>query len=165
MIEVVFFILFIWPFLVKYFHFFYFLQLNHYTLSWIREEFGEKIFKRVFLNFWTVIEIPFYLIALILYFVEKNAFEFIFTDLIFYYLMILNIYVLGKLFRGRILKPRFDARTLVWFLFLSSISWISFYYSSQVNLSIFYITLLTILIFPYFFIDIFYKLYRKWKNT
>jgi hypothetical protein len=67
----------------------------------------------VFLNFWTVIEIPFYLIALILYFVEKNAFEFIFTDLIFYYLMILNIYVLGKLFRGRILKPRFDIRTLV----------------------------------------------------
>jgi hypothetical protein len=80
-------------------------------------------------------------------------------------LMILNIYVLGKLFRGRILKPRFDIRTLVWFLFLSSVSWISFYYSSQVNLSIFYITLLTILIFPYFFIDIFYKLYRKGKNT
>jgi hypothetical protein len=98
---------------VKYFQALYFLQLNNFSLIGIREEFGEKIFKKVFFNFWSIIEIPFFLMGIILFFVEKNAFEFIFTDLIFYYLMILNVYVLGKLFRGRILKPRFDRETLV----------------------------------------------------
>ena len=159
MIEVVFFVLFIGPILVKYFHFFYFLQLNHYTLSWIKEEFWEKIFKRVFFSFWSVIEIPFFVLAITLYFLEKSAFEFIFTDLIFYYLMILNVYVLWKLFRGRILKPRFDIKTLIWMLFFWSCILAWYWFSAKISLSALYIFILFFLIFPYFLIDIFYKIF------
>ncbi len=159
MIEIVFFVLFIGPFLVKYFHFFYFLQLHNYSLTGIREEFWEKIFKKVFFNFWSVIEIPFFLIGIILFFLNTHAFEFIFTDLIFYYLMILNVYVLWKLFRGRILKPRFDRKTLSWIVFFWSCILAWYWFSARISLSALYVFILFFLIFPYFLIDIFYKIF------
>ncbi len=167
MIEYVFFILLIGPFLVKYLQAFYFLQLHDYQLSGIREAFWEKIFKKVFFQFWIYIEIPFFILGIFFYFFDMNAFEFIFTDLLFYYLMIANVFVLWKLFRGRTLKPRFDFQTLIGYMCISLIVLIGY-----ISIALFgskwflYLWILFFLSVPYLIIDGFYRgfLYRKRKT-
>lgn len=171
MIEIVFFILCIGPFLVKYLQYFYFLQLHDYSLLGIRKSFWERIFKKVFFHFWSLVEVPFFFLGIFLYFLERNLFEYIFMDLLFYYLMIYNVFVLGKLFRGRILKPRFDMQTVFSAIFLSIMMIVGYYFASTFSLWALYIWILAILTFPFFFIDAYFRIYflffkkQKYKNS
>jgi hypothetical protein len=113
------------PLLYKLFFWLYTIQLKEYRLDRFNEYLRTKQWKSALFNIFFIIEIillVYYIFTWWIYLYWNPyhiAFWGIWYNIMFYYLAILNIFVLWKIFRKRLLKPKFTSRlTILLFLFI-----------------------------------------------
>ena len=113
------------PLLYKLFFWLYTIQLKEYRLDRFDEYLRTKQWKSAFFNIFFIVEV----ILIIYYgfiwwfFLWGNPYYIAFWgigyNIMFYYLVILNIFVLWKIFRKKILMPKFTSRLIILlFLFI-----------------------------------------------
>lgn len=161
-------ILAVLPILHKILFWLYSIQLKEYRLDRFKEYLSTPQWKKAVFNFWFIIEIPVLLLSLTI-FIDPN-FEAIVYPLIFYFLLIQNIFVLWKIFRLNILKPRITKRLLLiaFILFLLEIYLIYFILFLWHTIWVYLYILLNLLFLPFLiFFVIFISLpivnYMKFK--
>ena len=128
------------PLLNKISFWLYTIQLKEYRWDRFREYLSSKQWKSALFNIFFVIEfilIIFTLFLLYLYFTNNaytSAFYGLFYQMFFWFLIIENIFVIWKILRKRILKPKITTRLIILSLFI--IIWLSidFYYFCSWNL-------------------------------
>jgi len=121
------FILALLPLLYKLFFWLYTIQLKEYRLDRFNEYLRTKQWKSALFNIFFVVEIillVYYSAIWWLYLLEMPihiAFWWVGYHIMFYYLIILNIFVIWKILRKRLLKPKFTSRLII--LLLLFIIW------------------------------------------
>ncbi|QFR39244.1 hypothetical protein A9Q91_03335 [Candidatus Gracilibacteria bacterium 28_42_T64] len=114
-------ILAILPLVYKYSFWLYVIQLKEYRWDRFNEYLHTPQGKNAVFNFWFLLEVPFFLMTIILYF--NPVFEYILYNLVFYFLVLWNIFVLGKIFRKKLTLPKKTGRLLtIAFVLLVGIS-------------------------------------------
>ena len=114
------------PLFYKYSFWFYTIQLKEYRWDRFKEYIFTPQWKSAILNFWFFIELP-VLIFSIMIFIDKNLIYLI-HPVVFYFLVFVNIFVIWKIFRWRILKPKITWRLLITLVFLLIWFVIDFYF-------------------------------------
>jgi len=114
------------PLFYKYSFWFYTIQLKEYRWDRFKEYIFTPQWKSAILNFWFFIELP-VLFFSIMIFIDKNLIYLI-HPVVFYFLVFVNIFVIWKIFRWRILKPKITGRLLITVLFLLIWFGIDFYF-------------------------------------
>lgn len=99
------------PIYYKFSFWLYLIQLKEYRFDRFKEYLFTKQWKNAYFNFWFLLEFPFFLSTFFI-FLNKNL-EIIIFPIIFYFLIIQNIFVLWKIFRNKILKPKNTSRILL----------------------------------------------------
>jgi len=110
------------PITYKYLFWLYTIQLKEYRWDRFKEYILTPQGKSAIFNFWFFIELPLLLITITIFF-DKN-FEIIIYPIIFYFFLIQNIFVIWKIFRKKIIKPKLTGRlilTIFIILFLISL--------------------------------------------
>jgi len=116
---IIIFILALLPLLYKLFFWLYTIQLKEYRLDRFKEYLGTKQWKSALFNIFFIVEfilIIYYSAIWLLYLLKMPihiAFWWIWYHIMFYYLVILNIFVIWKIIRKRILKPKFTSRLII----------------------------------------------------
>lgn len=146
--QIILLVLFILPFFYKTFFWLYTIQLKDYRLDRFKEYILTPQWKGALFNFWFMIEFPILLFILLIY--SKFNLVWVVFNMLFYLLILENIFVIWKIIRKRIILPVFTSRvTILFFLTLLLVSFLLFF---TFYLKIFYFALLFILIFIYLFI-------------
>ena len=133
-------ILAILPIIYKYSFWFYVIQLKEYRLDRFKEYLSTKQWKSAIINIWSIIEIPLFLIWFTIFF--NKPFEIINYNILFYFLIIYNLFVVWKILRKNFIKPKITGRLLlIIFLFLiwASIDLYSLIFWWYINWIYFYI--------------------------
>ena len=161
-------ILAVMPILNKILFWLYVIQLKEYRLDRFKEYLSTPQWKKAIFNFWFIIEVPVLILSLSI-FISIN-FEAIVYPLIFYFLIIQNIFVLWKIFRWNILRPKITIRLLLimFILFMLEIYltyFITFlWYTSWIYIFILWNLLFTpFLLFFIIYISLPIVNYMKWK--
>lgn len=147
------------PILYKLFFWLYVIQLKEYRWDRFKEYISTPQGKSAIFNIFFIVDLIlliFSIFLLYLYFswnIYTNAFYWLFYNVFFWYLLGLNIFVLWKIFRKRILKPKFTSRLVILF-WLFAIWWIiDLYYFINMNLfNYIYVYILSIFLFIPFII-------------
>ena len=105
------------PFIYKYSFWFYTIQLKEYRWDRFKDYLFTPQWRSAIFNFWFFIEFPLFLLTITVLF--DKTFEIITYQVIFYFLLIQNIFVIGKIFRRKILKPKITWRLLITTIILS----------------------------------------------
>jgi len=126
----------------------YLIQLKEYRIDRFREYIWTPQWKRALLNFWFFIELPLFIWSFSLL-LDKN-FEIIVFPIVFYFLVFYNIFVLGKIFRKRLLTPKKTSRLLLLtaLSLLAVIGWFYCILSSEFSYLIYIYVLALLLCFP-----------------
>ena len=114
-------ILAILPFIYKYSFWLYTIQLKEYRWDRLKEYLSTKQWKSAIFNMWFFLELPL-LIGSFVIFYDKN-FEIIIFPIIFYFMITYNVFVLWKVIRKNLLKPKLTSRLLLIVAFF--ILWLS----------------------------------------
>jgi hypothetical protein len=105
------------PIFYVYSFWFYTIQLKEYRWDRFREYIWTPQWKKAIFNFWFFIELPLFVWRFSIYF--DSWLELIIAPVIFYFLIFFNIFVIWKILRKRIIKPKITKRLLITiFLFL-----------------------------------------------
>ncbi len=164
------------PLVYKILFWLYTIQLKEYRWDRFKEYLRTKQAKSAIINIFSVLDLILLIIAVLIWFlyIFKNLYYipawWIMYQIFFRYLLILNLFVLGKIFRKRILKPKFTFRVII-LIFLFIIWWsIDLYFFFKWNLwnyTYLYILLvylfLPIILFFYNFISLPIVNYKKNK--
>lgn len=138
-------LLFITPLLYKALFWLYTLQLKEYRWDRFREYALTPQWRNAFLNFWFLIEIPILIFAFTIFY--EPSFWSVSNNMVFYLLILENIFVIWKFFRLKILKPKFTLRASI--LFISFIVITLNLLILNLDNIFFNIILLLISLFPY----------------
>ena len=113
------------PLIYKLFFWLYTIQLKEYRLDRFNEYLRTKQWKSALFNIFFIIEVilMLYYIFIWWFFLSGNPYHIAFWgigyNIMFYYLLILNIFVLWKIFRKKLLMPKFTSRIIILlFLFI-----------------------------------------------
>ena len=116
-------ILALFPIIYKVSFWLYTIQLKEYRWDRFKEYLTTAQWKKAMVNFFSIWEIPL-LFMTFLILIKPLFFEGIVTYVMFYFLLIYSIFVLGKVFRKGILHPKLTSRMiiliitiLIWFWF------------------------------------------------
>lgn len=134
------------PIVYKYSFWLYAIQLKEYRWDRFKEYLSTKQWKSALINMWSVIEFPLFIISFITIF--NYPFEVIIYNVLFYFFLIQNIFILRKILKKNILKPKLTSRLLLTLLLL--IIWFSldFSFFALTNLNLYlYSYLLFIILF------------------
>jgi len=104
-------ILTILPFIYKYNFWFYVIQLKEYRWDRFREYLNTLQWKNAIINIWSVIEFPLLLISFYVFYDE--LFEIILYPVVFYFLLMQNLFVFRKILKSNFLKPKITSRLLL----------------------------------------------------
>jgi UDP-N-acetylmuramoyl-tripeptide--D-alanyl-D-alanine ligase len=104
-------ILAILPILYKYSFWFYVVQLKEYRWDRFKEYLNTNQWKSALINIWSLIELPLFLMWFIVLF--NSPFKIINFNILFYFLIIYNLFVIWKIVRKKLIKPKITARLLV----------------------------------------------------
>lgn len=99
------------PILYKLLFWLYVFQLKDYRIDRLRDYFSTSQWKNAIFNFWFLIEIPVFILSFT--YLIYSPLEYILFNLVFYFLLLQNIFVLWKVFRKRIFKPKLTSRLLL----------------------------------------------------
>ncbi len=170
------FILALLPFIYKLLFWLYTIQLKEYRWDRFKEYLFTKQGKNAIFNVFSILEaiLIIFLIWITIYHNFQTpygiVFFWVFYQIFFWYLIILNIFVIWKILRKRILMPVLTSRMLFLlsiFTLLLSLDLYFFYYLNLFNYTYFYILilfiLLPVLLFVCNFISLFLVKYRKNK--
>jgi len=137
---VILFILGLLPLIYKLFFWLYTIQLKEYRLDRFKEYLKTKQWKNALINIFSVTEFFLFLLAIFIWFpyLHNNPYYvlawWLFYNVFLIYLILLNIFVLGKIFRKKILKPKFTFRAII-LTFLFTLWWtINLYFFVKYNL-------------------------------
>jgi len=171
------FILAFLPMLYKLLFWLYTFQLKEYRWDRLKEYLETKQWKNALFNVFSVVEIILFIYFLAIWYlplsnnIYSTAFWWLSYKIIFYYLIFLNIFVLWKIFRKRILKPKFTVRLiilLILFIIWWSIDLYFFYKWNLWNFTYLYILgiflFMPIIIYFYNFISLPLVNYKKNKQ-
>ncbi|MDQ7009116.1 MAG: UDP-N-acetylmuramoyl-tripeptide--D-alanyl-D-alanine ligase [Candidatus Gracilibacteria bacterium] len=171
------FILALLPLFYKLSFWLYTIQLKEYRFDRFKEYIFTKQGKSALFNIFFILELfllVYYLMIWGIYFSENVyniAFWGIGYNIMFYYLVILNIFVIGKIFRKRILKPKFTGRLILLLSLFIILGGFELYYFIKLNLfNYVYIYILSVfllmpvIIFFYNFISLPLVNYKKNKQ-
>lgn len=140
----------IFPLLYKLFFWLYVIQLKEYRWDRFNEYLHTKQWKNWLIWFLTIFEFPI-LSLLILALLIPEIFYWIVTIILFYILIIINIFVIWKFIRKKVLKPKITSRLLVlWFTTISILIWIILLLIPINHTIIFIFIFLLFLFFPFF---------------
>lgn len=99
------------PVYYKFSFWFYLIQLKEYRLDRFKEYINTRQWISAIFNLWFLIEIPLFIISLFIF--TNNLIEIIIFPTIFYLFVIENIFYFWKIFRWKIIKPKFTLRLLI----------------------------------------------------
>ena len=140
-------ILSIFPFLYKYSFWFYAIQLKEYRGDRFREYIWTKQWKSAILNIWSVLEVCLFLIFLFLVSFLSEISPYITYKISIIFLMLENIFVIYKIYKWSIKKPKLTLRlilTVSILLLLLIAGFLFFNYYDLFNFIYFYILFLFI---------------------
>lgn len=110
------FLVLILPLYYKYNFWLYLIQLKDYRWDRFKDFFHTPQWKQALFNIWFFIELPLFLLSFYVFF--NSSFEIIFFNQLFYFLIIQNIFVIWKILRKKILKPKKTFRAIIILLLL-----------------------------------------------
>ena len=99
------------PIVYKYSFWFYTIQLKEYRWDRFREYILSPQWKRAIFNFWFFIELPLFIVSFSVFF--DKWLELILFPVIFWFLVIYNIFVIWKIKRKKILVPKLTSRMVI----------------------------------------------------
>ncbi|MDD2871879.1 MAG: UDP-N-acetylmuramoyl-tripeptide--D-alanyl-D-alanine ligase [Candidatus Gracilibacteria bacterium] len=99
------------PILYRYFFWLYVIQLKEYRWDRFREYLSTPQGNSAIINVWSVIELPLFIVSF--YVFLNEPFEYILYPVVFYFLLIQNLFILRKIQKKTILKPKFTGRLLI----------------------------------------------------
>lgn len=119
-------ILSILPIIYKYFFWLFTIQLKEYRWDRFWEYLTTKQWNSAIINIWSVIELPLFLISLFIFI--NSPFEVIIYNVLFVFLLIQNIFVIRKIIKGKIIRPKLTWRLILTaFILLLLIFWDLFF--------------------------------------
>ncbi len=165
------------PILYRLFFWLYVIQLKEYRWDRFKEYISTKQGKSALFNIFFVIELILLIFYLFIWWIYLSwniyyiAFWGIAYQMMFYYLILLNIFVIWKIFRKKLLKPKITGRLLVLFSIIFTWITINLYWIYIFNLwNYIYLYILSIfllmpaIIFFYNFISLPLVNYKKNKQ-
>ncbi len=114
------------PILYKYSFWLYTIQLKEYRWDRFREYLNTPQWKSALVNFWFLLDLPLFF-ATFTILLDKNL-ELIIYPVVYYYFIVYNIFVLGKIFRKKIFLPKITWRLLLTFIILFGWIAVDIYY-------------------------------------
>ena len=134
------------PLVYKFSFWLYAIQLKEYRFDRFKEYILTPQWKKAIFNFWFFIELTLFLFSFIIFIISD--FKVLIYNSLFYFLLIQNFFVIQKIFKNKLIKPKLTSRLLVTLLFI--LTWTSFiiffiFLNSNINenvLLLFYIYLI-----------------------
>lgn len=99
------------PFYYKFNFWFYVIQLKEYRWDRFKEYLASPQWKTALINIWSVTELPLFLVSFYVFYNEP--FEIIIYPVLFYYLLMQNLFVFLKIRKWTVLKPKKTSRLLM----------------------------------------------------
>ncbi len=99
------------PLFYKYGFWFFTIQLKEYRIDRFKEYLYTKQWHSAILNIWSILELFLILIWLVVFF--NKPFEVINYNILFYFLLIYNLFVIWKIVRKKILLPKITNRLII----------------------------------------------------
>ena len=99
------------PIIYKYCFWLYVIQLKEYRIDRFKEYLSTKQWKSALINMWTLLEGLLLIFWLIIFF--NKPFEIINYNILYYFLIFYNIFIIWKIFRKNLLKPKLTWRLAI----------------------------------------------------
>lgn len=114
----------IFPLLYKLNFWLYLIQLKEYRLDRLKEYFSTPQWNSAIINIWSIIELPLFLCSFYVFFDEP--FELILYPILFYFILIQNLFIFVKFRKKHILKPKNTSRIklIKYLLLITIIIWV-----------------------------------------
>ena len=142
-------ILSILPFIYKYSFWLYLIQLKEYRWDRFRDYLVTPQWRSAIINIWSIIEFPLFIMTLLIFI--DSPFEHIIFPVFFVFLLIQNLFVIRKIIKNKLIKPKITSRLILTALIVFLLIWIDLSYiiSNNIFNTIYSFILLLYLIAPF----------------